>query len=385
MSKPISTLIIKQLSGEITPDERTEIQNYAAESEENRQMVENYTNKKRLLEEVKLRDEWRNEDEWRKIEKGLPGKQVRFNYYQLAAAAVLLAIGIWFYLKKGSNNKIPYTQEEYHPTPYRQAKLTLGNGKVLNLHELKNGSLGEDGMVTKNDSQVIYPLNYTPRQFAMNILETPKGNYFIIRLPDSSIARLNSGSSIQYPNRFTGNKRVVTVQGEVYFEVAKDPSRPFIVKEVSDGSETEVLGTRFIVNAYKGDNTVRITLLEGKVKVKGEKYVDFLKPGEQLIAKDGKKLQKLEVVSAEARVQGWKENKFKWVNADLRTMLEDISHWHGNSIKYKVNVPLDTYNVVLDRSEPLNNVFKVLHKATLLDFKLEGTTIVVYRNVNRGK
>lgn len=74
MSIPISTLIIKHLFGDITSQERLELDTYAAQSEDNKQMVENYTNKKRVLEEVKMRDEWLSEDNWQKIVKGLPGK-----------------------------------------------------------------------------------------------------------------------------------------------------------------------------------------------------------------------------------------------------------------------------------------------------------------------
>jgi transmembrane sensor len=126
-------------------------------------------------------------------------------------------------------------------------------------------------------------------------------------------------------------------------------------------------------------------LFEGKVRIKGDGYIDSLKAGEQLIAKAGRKVQKLVVDSAESRVQGWKENKFKWVHTDLRSLMEDLSHWYGYSIKYKVDVPLETYTITIDRFEPLQKVLRLLHKPTELNFKLEGTTIVVYPDVTRGK
>jgi hypothetical protein len=306
-------------------------------------------------------------------------------YYAAAAIVLALACLAWLFISKNWNKKEPYAKQENRSSPFQHAVLTMSNGQVFNLFDLKDGFLGEDRLIIKKDGQLIYPSNYRSGQAGMNILETPNRNNYGLRLPDGSTAWLNSGSSIQFPNSFTGDKRTVRVQGEVYFHVAKNPAKPFIVQGVTDGSEIQVLGTRFTVNAYKGDNTVKITLLEGKVRVKGKDYLDSLKAGEQLIAEAGKKVQKVRIDSAETRVQGWKENKFKWVQTDLRTILEDLSHWYGYSLKYRLDVSLKTYTVTIDRSESLSNVFKVLRTGTGLHFKLDGTTIVVYRAANRGK
>lgn len=389
MQTRIEELILKQLWGELTPDEHLELNEFKNRSEDNRQLVDNLTNPQHLFGALQRSRELDVEASLQKTQEELfPLKKYRVRTFRIvtAAAAGLLIIGgllvFWFYWHRYAHTRERLTQEKT-ASPFHQAILTLGNGRVLNLNELKNGSVGEDEPITKKDGQLIYPINYQPKQHRINILETPKGNYYSLRLPDGSTAWLNSGSSIQFPNSFTGNNRTVRVVGEVYFEVTSNPSKPFIVQTIADGSEIQVVGTRFTVNAYKGDNTVRITLLEGKVKVKGKTYTDSLKPREQLIAKEGKKLKKQVVDSAEARVQGWTENKFKWVHTDLRSLLEDLSHWYGVSVSPKIEVPLDTYTITIDRSEPLSNVFKLLEKGTDLNLKLEGGTIVVYKS--RGK
>ncbi len=82
----------------------------------------------------------------------------------------------------------------------------------------------------------------------INTVTTPRGVMFSVTLADGTRCWLNTASSLKYPAAFTGNERRVTVTGEVYFDVAKDAKRPFIV--MADNSEIRVLGTQFNVNAY---------------------------------------------------------------------------------------------------------------------------------------
>ena len=399
MQTRIEQLILKHQKGKLTLKESIELNEFKARSKDNRQLVDNLTDAQHLFGAIKRSRALDIEAELQKArtELGLSEPTIskartelgglseptiskaRYSYW-IAAAVVVIVIGLtWPLISKKSGQKEPYARKEHHASPYHQARLTLSNGQVFNLHELKNGSLGEDTMVTKNDSQLFYPANYQPNQSGMNTLETQKGSYYTLQLSDGSRVWLNAASSIQYPTSFKGAKRIVRVQGEVYFEVAKNPAQPFIV-QTALGTEVYVTGTRFTVNAYKGDSTVRTTLLEGSVKITGKDFTDSLQPGEQAIATVGRKFQKIKVVDhPEQRVLGWKANKFTWMQTDLKTILEDLSHWYGYQLSYKTDVPSTTYNFTLDRTEPLDTIFKVLRKGTGLDFKLEGrTTIAIY-------
>lgn len=379
MQTTIYELIIKHQKGKLTPEERIELNEFKTQSEENQQLVDDLTDPRHVYEAIRRSRKLDVEAAWQKTLEELSQPTISMaRYYRVAAAVLVVAIGLGLFISKNSDKKEPFAKKDSRSSPYHHAILTMSNGRVLNLHEMNNGFLGEDRMIAKNDSQLIYPSNYHTSQPGMNILVTPKGNYYGLQLPDGSAAWLNSGSTIRYPNSFNGDKRIVMVQGEVYFEVEKNPSKPFIVQVESDGSEIQALGTRFTVNAYKDDSTVRTTLLEGKVKIKGVGYTDSLRPGEQLIAKAGRKVQKIKVGSAEDRVQGWRANKFKWVKTDLTTILEDLSHWYGYNLKYKTEIPSSKYDVIFDRFESLDNIFKKLHTGTGLNFKLEGATIVIY-------
>src|SRR5690606_34953182 len=96
-------------------------------------------------------------------------------------------------------------------------------------------------------------------------------------------------SSITYPSRFEGEMRVVQIDGEVYFDVAKNERMPF--KVISNGQEINVLGTEFNVEAYDSTREVKTTLIEGSIMVKAEGDTQegrFLTPGQQSIVMDNK-------------------------------------------------------------------------------------------------
>jgi transmembrane sensor len=97
-----------------------------------------------------------------------------------------------------------------------------------------------------------------------NTVSTPRGRQFQLALSDGTKVWLNAASSIHFPTAFTSDDRKVEVTGELYFEVAKNASKPFRV--ILNGTEIEVLGTHFNVNGY--EEAVQTTLLEGSVKVK---------------------------------------------------------------------------------------------------------------------
>ena len=107
-----------------------------------------------------------------------------------------------------------------------------------------------------------------------------------LNLPDGTTVCLNSGSTLSYPSRFTGDTRSVSLSGEAYFEVAKDAEHRFIV-HTPDQSAVEVYGTHFNIEAYPGDPYVTTTLTEGKVgflyKEDATTKRAILKPGQKLI------------------------------------------------------------------------------------------------------
>lgn len=113
-----------------------------------------------------------------------------------------------------------------------------------------------------------------------NQLITAEGSKGRFTLPDGSVVWLNSETRLTYPDQFAGDRRLVTLEGEAYFEVAKDVKKPFIVQ--AGEIDVEVLGTSFNVNSYSSGEFVRTALLNGSVKISGKTIEEpvYLKPNE---------------------------------------------------------------------------------------------------------
>jgi ferric-dicitrate binding protein FerR (iron transport regulator) len=84
-------------------------------------------------------------------------------------------------------------------------------------------------------------------------------------LPDSSIAILNAGSSIQYPEQFRGHRREIILDGQAFFDVKKNPSHPFYIQ--SKALEVQVLGTSFVVTDFGKDAAIGVAVRTGRVSV----------------------------------------------------------------------------------------------------------------------
>ena len=108
--------------------------------------------------------------------------------------------------------------------------------------------------------------NVYDKQLAWFETSVPMGSQSKVILPDRSVVWVNAGSSLRYCKDFGKQKREIELEGEAYFEVARDTQKPFVVK--SEALSVRVLGTRFNVKAYKEDNTVDVSLVSGKVNVR---------------------------------------------------------------------------------------------------------------------
>ena len=149
-------------------------------------------------------------------------------------------------------------------------------------------------------------------------------------LPDGSTIFLNAASSIEYPKTFGADARVVTLQGEAFFQVAKDVSRPFRVILAKE-FEVEVLGTTFNVNANL--KSPEVALVEGKVKViTGQSGHSLeLSPGQMAIFDKNQNTFTSTTFDA-AYITGWKDGYLMFKDASLDEVMEKLHVWYGIDI-----------------------------------------------------
>jgi ferric-dicitrate binding protein FerR (iron transport regulator) len=188
-------------------------------------------------------------------------------------------------------------------------------------------------------------------------------------LPDGTMVWLNAFSSLHYPTRFTGATRTIEVTGEAYFEVAADAARPFIVKTGKE--QVTVLGTHFNINAYEDEPAVRTTLLEGAVKVSNGVGEVALRPGQQAAVREHAAGISVASVNAEDAV-AWKNGFFHFDNADIQTVMRQISRWYNVEVRYDGVAPTTEgdFKGEIGRDLTLAQVLKVLEQ-TRVHFRIE--------------
>ena len=208
-----------------------------------------------------------------------------------------------------------------------------------------------------------------------HLLSTPRGKTFEVVLGDGSKIWLNADSRLEYPSCFVGDRRVVKLYGEAYFQISKDEKRPFIVE--TDGLQTIVLGTEFNVRNYKKENS-HVTLIEGSVKVNNtaNEYSVVLSPGENArIMEDGSLgVQKVDVDT----YIYWRDGYFYFDNRTLAEIMQDIGRW------YNVNVVFDDARVMdyklryfCKRDEGIEKAVERLQYLKKAQVSLEGNTVYI--------
>lgn len=299
-------------------------------------------------------------------------KKTYLKYAMVAAVLLAVSIGAWLYVQEEQVPVLeatPLALSEVKPGT-GQAVLELENGESLTLGTLGQGSvyqsngvevekLGADELVfhaQKNKAELI------PRQ---NVLRTPAGGTYKITLSDGTAVWLNAESRLSFPEAFLGDTREVRLEGEAYFQVARDENRPFIVQAADQ--EIRVLGTQFNVLAYADEPQQQTTLISGKVEVahQGKRYT--LKPGEQARTQGSDFTLKEVNTSA---YTGWKEDLFVFEQASLQTILRRFARWYSIDIAYEVQRKDDRFMGSISRRANLQEALEIL-EAGGLKFRLE--------------
>src|SRR5690606_13877567 len=208
------------------------------------------------------------------------------------------------------------------------------------------------------DGQIVYQIVESEQhtsEVSSNTIETPKGGMWQVKLPDGTQVWLNAESSLTYPVAFSKESRDRVLQGEAYFEVAKDKSRPFIVK--TDKQALEVLGTKFCVSAYNND-VVGTTLMEGSVRVLSllNSNTAILKPGERSsMSANGIKIEKVDVEDA----LDWKNGYFLFNNERQEDIMKRLSRWYSMDVEYAdVQAKEVVYYGIVSREESLSQILR---------------------------
>ncbi|MCW3094369.1 MAG: anti-sigma factor, partial [Ferruginibacter sp.] len=258
------------------------------------------------------------------------------------------------------------------------AMLTLADGSVIVLDSAGDGRLANQGntRILKSGGAVQYiaEAGANNNMLSYNTIATPRCRQFQLVLEDGTKVWLNAESSIRFPAAFDKNERHVDITGEVYFEVAKNASRPFTVSV--KGMQVQVLGTHFNINAYNDEPAINTTLLEGSVKVTNHQNVKMLVPGQQAKLEDDGALRVIKDVNT-SEIIAWKNDWFSFHDTDIKSLMRQISRWYDVAVELPQNLDGVSFNGKISQKSNLSDVLTMLELTDEVSFSIEGKKVIV--------
>ncbi len=206
----------------------------------------------------------------------------------------------------------------------------------------------------------------------------------LIKLPDHSSVVLRPNAQLRYPNVFTGNKREVSLIGEAFFEVSKNPKKPFFV--YSNELTVRVVGTSFIIKAKKGDNQYKVIVSTGKVEVTTHnkdnsangRHSILLTPNQQVVLyRDDLHLEK--VVLKKPLLLSKESTKiyFNFIGTPFPKVISTIEEAYGVSILYDEKIMANCQLTASLVDQPLDERLRLICKAVEAEYKIIDGHIVI--------
>ena len=382
----LARIIAASLKGNANDEEQRTLREWLSVSTRNKKIYDEFKDGKRLEQKIVESQQinWKNDYQHFITKRQRTRKNRRMKTIIRYAAILTLPIvaeGI-FLLQKNDRQTIVSISEVIKPGEHK-AVLITGGGERITLSDSTLSPIQEqNGMivnVTNNKVSYILPEDSLCTQGSpiFNTLQIPRGGEYFLTLADGTEVWLNAETEIRYPVQFTGDKRVVYLDGEAYFTVAPDKNKPFTV--VSTHASVSVLGTQFNFRAYPDERDVQTTLVSGSVIMQSEKYKQQIKlvPGEQgVLEKNSAKLMKQEVNTY--LYTAWKDGRFAFRDARLEDLFNILARWYDLSVFYQSPEAKDIrFTGDLNKTDDFKSILKIIEQNERVIFTVNQRTVFI--------
>lgn len=374
----IASLILKEKIDELSKSEKEELTSWLQTSPKNKKIYARLQEKS-FSEDIARYQQistTRGLDNYRRryvqTNKRLLGKW----YWAAAVAVFIIGIATLFFY------------QEEHPTVAKttispgssKAMLILNNGEIISLSEKNKTEIvaTEELSIRNEGSRLRYTASEnTKNEQANNYNEliVPKGGEFTLTLSDGTKVWLNSQSKIRYPVIFNDITREVYLEGEAYFEVAKDPQHPFHVN-ARNGVNIEVLGTSFNVRSYTDENAIETVLEEGSVRMSQGKDAVILSPGNKAVYLPNEPIQ-LTTVNTELYT-AWRHGQYIFMEESVENILKQLSRWYDIEVFYSNEAAKSVvFSGDVRKYDDINTLLEAMEIAGGIHFRINGKTLIV--------
>ena len=382
----------------VTDEDRAYLNDWLDESAANRAVYKRIVRGECIARRIKEEERIRETTDYRAValriirmlQAGRRRRLLRRVWLGGAAAACMAGVGFFLYLLRpqaegGVGGDASQVLVAAVPEEDYDAVLVLGDGSAVDLYAEKPDIRQGNVTVTEEEGRLVYREDeageeaQAPETEVLNKVMTGRKSC-ALTLGDGTRVWLNGNSQLEYPVRFLGGERVVSLRGEAYFEVAKDAAHPFIVR--TESLYTKVLGTSFNIKAYAEEQEVSATLLEGSVEVSLPDETGTpagrrtLVPGMQArISAESPAISVREVVAEDA--VAWREGKFVFTDEDMVTVLHTLARWYGVTFIREQKGRAYTFSGMVSRDDQFFSVLDMLTLAGGPRFVIDGNNVYI--------
>ncbi len=374
-------------------DEQKEVLYEWEQQDDNKEIAEDILNAytfdewQEKLKTIDTTEEWASFLERMEIASEKPGKVIRLKpvkWMSAIAAALVVGFSVLTFMNSDNDRLKPIDASSIAPGT-AHAELVLSNGEVIDLEQSKDDQIQEGEVALENVKGVLQYKDAKSRRkgdtkVKTNTLKVPRGAEYQLVLSDGTKVWLNSDTELTYTVPFIGTERRVALKGEAYFDVTPNKELPFIV--TTGNQEVQVLGTEFNVSAYRDDNTITTTLVEGKVQVADNisNAKEYLLPNDQSILNKQSDAIKKQHVDTYPYI-AWKEGRFVFNNVTLEEFLYKVARWYDVEVYYD-NDSLKNLSFTgdLPRYSDMTSILKIIEAEMSVNIKVEDNKkIYVFR------
>ena len=376
----IAHLIAEEFAGVITKENQARLEQWRVESPAHAKEYDEIRTYIMTGNEHREKGKQTVKNEWRKFERVYFRKYVIWKRIGRCAAIMVMPLLVcgYFVSSEWKSSEVTIIDNVEIVPGTGRAQLIMADGRFLKLEQKENMKLDLPGVkIVATEKKIVYRAieeeTSTPKEEEYNTLVVPRGGEYMLELSDGTKVWLNSDSELRFPVTFVGDRRSVEIEGEAYFEVAKDEGKPFHV--LAKGVDIKVLGTSFNVMTYRGRTIT--TLVEGKVCLTYKDESVLMVPDRQaeVIAETGKILMR-EVDARNFTL--WKDGVFYFENAALETIAERLSQWYDVNIIFNDEALKQLrYSVEMKRYNNIQDLLTKIEKTQKVKFLIQGKSIYI--------
>ena len=358
--------------GEATPEEEKQIMDWAESSPENYQ---EYLKERKIWNAILMYSVNPT------IKATATHKRLFLSLYKYAAISVI-AFVVGFYTLHNRNVPGDFLSH-LSPMDISEPVLLQNNQKYIALGA-ESFSLNEQKGIVKNnhtDRLLSYHQEDASRGFSFgkkradNRLLVPQGQTYKLALADGTNVMLNAESELTFPSEFDTDRREVFLKGEAFFQVTHNEKAPFIVH--TDQLDVQVLGTTFNVSGYNNENMLKVTLVEGSIRIHQQGDSVKIRPNEQYNYNKNTREKRVQTVDTEL-FTSWVNDEYIFKDTTLDEIFNRINHWYMFDVTYESpSLKEKRFFLTIGRDASLDQIIQIINSTEEVCIEKKDNHIVV--------